>query len=160
MGTSAGALAGSLFAAGYSAARVARELSLSRPADLLSVSAQPWKGGLLSMDPVIRRLSQLLPATFEELPTEFAVGVVTRDGRHALINRGPLPEAVVASAAIPWLFSGVDIPGRESLGPFRDGGCVDRIGLRVSRRTFPLLKEGCSCLCHKPLLPSSCVLRS
>jgi len=40
-----------------------------------------------------------------------AVGVMTRDGKHLLVDSGPLPEAVAASAAIPWLFQAVDIPG-------------------------------------------------
>lgn len=39
------------------------------------------------------------------------VGVVTADGQHRLIDRGPLPEAVAASAAIPFVFQSVDIPG-------------------------------------------------
>lgn len=41
-----------------------------------------------------------------------AVGVVSAEtGQHLLIDSGPLPEAVAASAAIPWLFQAVDIPG-------------------------------------------------
>ena len=71
---------------------------------------QPWKGGVLSLDPVVERLRQLLPATFEELPVPLAVGVVDQSGKHLLIRSGPLPEAVAASAAIPMIFSAVDIP--------------------------------------------------
>ena len=72
---------------------------------------QPWKGGVLTLDPVVERLRQLLPATFEELPVPLAVGVVDQSGKHVLIRSGPLPEAVAASAAIPMIFSAVDIPG-------------------------------------------------
>lgn len=72
---------------------------------------QPWKGGVLTLDPVVERLRQLLPATFEELPVPLAVGVVDQFGKHVLIRSGPLPEAVAASAAIPMIFSAVDIPG-------------------------------------------------
>lgn len=72
---------------------------------------QPWKGGVLTLDPVVERLRQLLPATFEELPVPLAVGVVDQSGKHILIRSGPLPEAVAASAAIPMIFSAVDIPG-------------------------------------------------
>lgn len=50
---------------------------------------------------------------FEELDREFSVGVVTADGRHLLIDSGPLPEAVAASAAIPYVFQAVDVPGRS-----------------------------------------------
>ena len=34
------------------------------------------RGGLLSLDPVVERLRQLLPPRFEDLEREFAVGVV------------------------------------------------------------------------------------
>lgn len=57
------------------------------------------------------RLSELLPPTFEELHRDFAVGVVTADGEHVLVDQGPLPQAVAASAAIPFIFSSVDVPG-------------------------------------------------
>mmetsp|Transcript_27525 Transcript_27525/g.70753 ORF Transcript_27525/g.70753 Transcript_27525/m.70753 type:complete len:328 (-) Transcript_27525:98-1081(-) len=131
MGTSAGALTGSLYAAGYTPKEVAFLLSKDPPYKLLRL-AWPWEGGLLSMKPAINRLKELLPPTFEELPTEFACGVVCRDGSHRVINSGALPEAVVASAAIPVLFAPVRIPGQGG-GPFKDGGKVDRIGLKQWR---------------------------
>jgi len=110
MGTSAGALAGSLYAAGYSAERVARELSAVPPIQLLRPCWEPWRGGVLSMDAVLERLRDLLPPTFEDLERDFAVGVVDARGNHVLIDEGPLPEAVVASAAIPFVFAAVDVP--------------------------------------------------
>mmetsp|Transcript_20160 Transcript_20160/g.36221 ORF Transcript_20160/g.36221 Transcript_20160/m.36221 type:complete len:797 (-) Transcript_20160:1681-4071(-) len=133
MGTSAGALTGSLFCAGYSADEVAAHLSKERPALMLRPSLSPWKGGILTLSGVVERLRDLLPPTFEELKLEFAVGVVTADGRHFVIDSGPLPEAVAASAAIPFVFEGVDIPGLRPLGPFKDGGVVDRVGLKAWR---------------------------
>lgn len=45
------------------------------------------------------------------------------------VDSGPLPEAVAASAAIPFLFAPVQIPGMEASGPFADGGARERIGL-------------------------------
>lgn len=60
---------------------------------------------------VVNRLKDLLPPTFEQLGTEFAVGVVDSQGRHRLVDSGPLPEAVAASVAIPYLFEPVKIPG-------------------------------------------------
>lgn len=70
----------------------------------------------MTLDPVVERLRQLLPATFEELPVPLAVGVVDQSGKHVLIRSGPLPEAVAASAAIPMIFSAVDIPGEHTQG--------------------------------------------
>lgn len=95
--------------------QVAAELARVAPIQLLRPNMQPWKGGVLSLDPVVERLRQLLPATFEELPVPLAVGVVDQTGKHTLIRSGPLPEAVAASAAIPMMFAAVDIPGRFSV---------------------------------------------
>jgi predicted acylesterase/phospholipase RssA len=92
-------------------AQVASFLSEQAPIQLLQPCFEPWRGGLLSLDGVIARLSELLPPTFEELQRDFAVGVVTADGQHLLVDQGPLPQAVAASAAIPFLFSSVDVPG-------------------------------------------------
>jgi len=114
MGTSAGALAGSLYAAGYSPREVAEHLRASPPIQMLKPCWEPWRGGLLSLEAVIDRLSQLLPPTFEDLERDFAVGVVTAEGEHVLIDSGPLPEAVAASAAIPFVFSSVDVPGASA----------------------------------------------
>ena len=93
--------------------QVAAELARVAPIQLLRPNMQPWKGGVLSLDPVVERLRQLLPATFEELPVPLAVGVVDQTGKHMLIRSGPLPEAVAASAAIPMVFAAVDIPGKD-----------------------------------------------
>jgi predicted acylesterase/phospholipase RssA len=43
---------------------------------------------------------------------DFAVGVVDSKGHYRLIDSGPLPEAVAASAAIPFIFAPVDVPGQ------------------------------------------------
>jgi predicted acylesterase/phospholipase RssA len=131
MGTSAGALTGALYAAGHSPAAVARELSAVPPIRYLR-PAWPWRG-VASLAGVVDRLRDLLPPTFEDLPTEFCVGVVAADGRHVLLDSGPLPEAVAASAAIPGLFAPLAIAGAPHPGPFRDGGVVDRTGLRAWR---------------------------
>jgi predicted acylesterase/phospholipase RssA len=178
MGTSAGALAGSLFAAGYSAERVAQELSAVPPIQLLRPCWEPWRGGVLSMDAVVERLRDLLPPTFEDLERDFAVGVVDSEGNHVLIDRGPLPEAVVASAAIPFVFAAVDVPHQSSSSSsapstttlssvdaaeqavaaaehaerrrqaaaaaraFKDGGVVDRIGVKAWRERRRRLHSG------------------
>ena len=91
--------------------QVAAELSRVPPRDLLIPCKQPWQG-IFSLERVVDRLRELLPPTFEDLHQEFAVGVVSRRGQHLLINSGPLPEAVAASAAIPFIFGPVAIPGR------------------------------------------------
>ena len=128
MGTSAGALAGSLYAAGLSPQDVATVLRERPPLSYLQLNADALWTGLLRMDGVVERLRELLPATFEELPVRFACGVIDAKGAYRLVDSGPLPEAVVASAAVPCLFRAIDVRGREG-GPFADGGKVDRVGL-------------------------------
>ncbi|KAK9908328.1 hypothetical protein WJX75_006132 [Coccomyxa subellipsoidea] len=141
MGTSAGALTGSLYSAGYSPEQVAAELSRVAPINLLRPSCRPWTGGAVSLDAVVHRLRDLLPPRFEDLEKEFAVGVVSADGRYRLIDSGPLPEAVAASAAIPFVFEPLHIPGQES-GPFKDGGLIDRTGLSAWRKRRSLRGKG------------------
>lgn len=110
---------------------MAYELSRLPPVEYLQLSNKPWEGGMLNMNKVIQRYRELLPATFEELGTDFAVGVYTRDGQYRVIDSGPLPEAVVASAAIPFLFEHVPVPG---VGQCMDGGKFDRVGLEGWQR--------------------------
>ena len=129
MGTSAGALTGALYAAGYSPSAVAEILSESSPLSYLSPCEEPWSG-VLRLDGAVARLRQLLPPTFAALPRRFACGVVDRTGAHRLLTSGPLPEAVVASMAIPGLFRAVPVPSHPHSGPYVDGGKADRIGLR------------------------------
>jgi hypothetical protein len=106
--------------------QIAYELSRLPPVEYLQLSNQPWEGGVLNMDKVISRYRELLPPTFEALGRDFAVGVLTRDGTYKVVDSGPLPEAVVASAAIPFLFEHVSVPG---IGQCMDGGKFDRVGL-------------------------------
>ena len=128
MGTSAGALTGSLLAAGLTPDEICYELSRVAPMEYLSPNPALWQG-VLKMDGVVRRLTQLLPPTFDELQTPFACAVVdVRTGGYRVISEGRLPEAVTASAAVPVLFKPVCVPGVPG-GPFEDGGKHDRVGL-------------------------------
>jgi predicted acylesterase/phospholipase RssA len=117
--------------------QVARHLRASPPAALLRPCWRPWRGGALSLGAVVERLAALLPATFEELERDFAVGVVNAAGEHVLIDSGPLPEAVAASAAIPFVFSSVDVPGEAAAdaGPPRPRRQRMRQGPRQPRTT-------------------------
>eukprot|EP00887_Chlorella_sp_A99_P008071 scaffold12.g8071.t1 len=134
MGTSAGALVGSLWCAGYSPREIAAEFVRTTPIERLELSSQPLgQGGLLSLAPVARALRNLIPPRFEELQRDFAVGVVDVDDLHRLLDSGSLPEAVAASAAIPLVFAKMHVPGAPG-GPFADGGVHCRIGLDLWRR--------------------------
>ena len=92
--------------------------------------------GLLSLRPVIKELKTLLPPRFEDLQRDFACGVVGIGGgqHHELIDSGDsIAEAVVASAAVPVMFSPVKIPSASN-GLYVDGGVACRIGLDLWRK--------------------------
>lgn len=131
MGTSAGALIGSMFAAGYRADDIAAEFSRLPPIDRMRLAHRPWRG-VLTLHPVVRTLQTLLPPRFEDLQRDFAVGVVGANG-HELIDSGTLAEAVVASAAVPVMFSPMHVPGAAN-NPYIDGGVACRIGLGLWRQ--------------------------
>lgn len=121
VGTSSGALAGSLWLAGLDASALARELSSRRPLALCAPHLAVWRG-LFRMDAVMAHLSELLPASFEDLPKPFGVGVMTSSGEHRLVTSGPLVPAVAASMAIPRLFVPVPLDGEDC----SDGAFVSR----------------------------------
>ena len=123
-GTSSGALVASLWAAGMPAERIGEELSARPPARWMRPSLWPWRG-LIRIEPVIDRLRELLPATFAELRRPLGIGAMDRAKTHHLLTSGPLPEAVAASCAIPFIFQPVSLAGRR----LWDGGAVDRLGL-------------------------------
>lgn len=135
-GTSSGALAGALWAAGHDASFIAAELSRSPPLRYLRLHARPWRGAF-SLRAMVVHLRTLLPERIEHLDLAFGVGVMTPDGRARLITEGPLAEAVAASCAIPRLFEPVALHGV----PCADGGLVDRHFLDPwrARRGGPVL---------------------
>ena len=123
-GTSSGALVGALWAAGVKADGILERIVEQQPFALMRWNWQVWQG-LYSMDDVVAKLSDWLPARIEDLPIPFGVGVMDREGQARIVSAGPLPAAVAASCAIPRLFVPVDVDGEV----FRDGGVVDRTGL-------------------------------
>ena len=87
----------------------------------------------MSLGAVVRLLEGLVPSTFEGLEMPFGVGVMNERGEAELVTSGPLAQAVVASMAIPRLFSPVRV-GERLLA---DGGMVDRTALESWRRHRP-----------------------
>ena len=65
-GTSSGALAAALWAAGMPAPQVFEELCRRAPLTWVRPHARPWRG-LFRVDPMVQRLAQHLPETFGEL---------------------------------------------------------------------------------------------
>ena len=130
VGTSSGALVGALWVAGHRGEALSTALSSQPPYRYLT--PRLWRG-LFSLQPMISYLSELLPPSFEELEYPLGVGVVSSKGEHTLLTSGPLPEAVAASCAVPYLFQPVRVGEVE----WRDGGLLDRVGWSAWRAWRP-----------------------
>lgn len=121
VGTSSGALAAAMSAAGLSAEDVAKELGGQRPISLCRLG-KPSRSGFVSTRALERRLRSVLPPTFEDLPKPLAVGIYRlppKDDPSGYIDPGPLlvtsgdlPRAVVASCAVPRLFKPLALTGK------------------------------------------------
>ena len=151
VGTSSGALAAAMSAAGLSADEVARELGGQRPIALCR-PGRPSRSGFMSTRALVQRLRSVLPPTFEELAKPCAVGVYDEAGLPLLVTSGDLPLAVAASCAVPRLFKPLPLEGRgccaergdvelqmlaDSTSLYADGGAVDRTGYRAWQRWRP-----------------------
>ncbi len=126
VGTSSGAVVGALWSAGLPAARIVELIAATRPWDHVGLHLRVWRGAL-DLAPMVDWLSELLPPTFGDLPRPFAVGVSARVHgveTPVLLREGPLPLAVAASCAIPYLFAS---PHAGPQGPWRDGAWADRL---------------------------------
>jgi len=132
VGTSSGAVVGALIAAGHAPNLIMAELTRQPPRASLIVSIQPWRG-MFRLDRMLEDLKKLLPPTFEALKTPLGVGVVDAQKKHRLITSGPLPEAVVASCAMPYVFVPVEVGGET----FYDGGALDRLAVDAWRAWRP-----------------------
>ena len=129
VGTSSGALIGALWAAGHDVDELIEQLQEMRPIRLMRPHLRPWRGAF-ALQPLLAFLRDRLPATFGELRRPLAVGVATRGGGHRLLSAGPLPESVVASCSMPYVFEPTWIAGER----YADGGAADRLGIAPLRR--------------------------
>jgi NTE family protein len=120
-GTSAGSIAGALYAHGYSPddmLRIIKEINY-----LQVIRPGWWQKGLIKADTLIRVLTEYLPKrTFENLRLPLHVCATNmREGRSAYFHQGDLVMPVAASSAIPILISPVIIDGET----FCDGGVMN-----------------------------------
>jgi predicted acylesterase/phospholipase RssA/glycosidase len=131
-GTSAGAIAGVLFADGYSASEI-QELFTGRDFSEFAQLQIP-KDGLFDNKRFCSFLERNLRAKrFEDLKTPLVVVATDLDnGKSREFRSGPIAEAVVASCSIPIIFSPVEINGLH----YVDGGLF---------RNFPVspIREEC-----------------
>ncbi|MEM0948366.1 MAG: patatin-like phospholipase family protein [Pseudomonadota bacterium] len=125
-GTSAGALVGSAYSAGFSGAELrahVRRLSARKAATAWEIIRDPRnRGGLIDPEAFYDLgVPEGMPARFEDLVIPFTA-IATDFYGHSCVEyaKGPLRPAVSASIAIPGLFAPVRFEGRTLM----DGGLV------------------------------------
>lgn len=123
-GSSAGALAGGLWASGMSTAEMTQRLAELQRGDFWD----PFPGaGMLRGRKFRQLLERMLPVeNFEAMELPFKVSVFDSLSRKTVVlDKGPLAPAIHASCAVPLMFHPVWINKR----PYVDGGVLDRPGI-------------------------------
>ncbi|MFA7330530.1 MAG: patatin-like phospholipase family protein [Candidatus Delongbacteria bacterium] len=129
LGTSIGSIMGGLYCAGLSPAEIANRaegMNLWRIGDL------QWAGlGLLEWNKVRRQLAPLLLVQrLEDCPLPLiCVATDLASGERVMLRRGPLLEAMLASATVPGLFEPIVWEGRLLV----DGGLTDEVPVLSAR---------------------------
>jgi NTE family protein len=131
VGTSAGALVGAFYAAGYSPWQietVALNVKDAEVADFATAS----KRGMLVGDSLWQFVNETLKgARIESLRTKFAaVATDLRSGEVLVLRSGPVADAVRASCSIPGVFIPRELGGRELV----DGGLVSPLPVKAARQ--------------------------
>ena len=134
-GSSAGALAGGFYAAGLRGDELEAEvlsavLKRKYPDWMIPVRSFPQMfgklSGILGGDKVVKHLQEVLPvADISETPgVKLSLSVTDyRKQEGVFLTEGGLAEAMMASCAVPLLFSGQIIDGRE----YHDGGVMHEL---------------------------------
>jgi NTE family protein len=134
-GTSAGALAGVLYADGYTPEEILHMMNTGSRLDFMR-PAMP-REGLLQIGGIIKILKANLHArTFEDLKIPLYVAATDlNNGKAEYFSKGELIEPVIASASIPVLFQPVLINNIH----YVDGGVLDNLPI------YPIANK-CRCL--------------
>ena len=137
VGTSAGAIIGSLYASGLSVQEVeaavrAMGYSLFNDVVLPSLVVLPGENGLIRGEKMMRFIDErLMTRHIEDFPIRFAaVATDMKSGDAIAFNSGHAALAVRASASVPGVFTPVDINGRL----FGDGQIVSPMPVVTARQ--------------------------
>lgn len=130
-GTSAGALVGAFYAAGWTPWQIESFALQVREADMADFTSSGQRG-MLAGDALARVVDERLKsARIETLRTRFAaVATDLKTGELALLRQGPVADAVRASCSIPGVFVPKDLNGRELV----DGGLVSPLPVGSARQ--------------------------
>lgn len=136
-GTSAGALVGAMYASGLSTAEM---LDFFKSTPLFRYTwLTPTKAGIFDSDKYAPIISQYIKDEFEQLSLPLSITAVDMEaGKPVYFTEGNLIRPLLASCAVPAVFSPVNIEGRL----YSDGGIMDNFPVH------PFLK------CESPMLGS------
>lgn len=135
-GTSAGGMAGAVYAAGFSTEEI--EGAFNEMKQDWSFSRGPDdKPSLLGLSSIAAKLRELLgDKTFDDLKIPFAATAVSlNSGNEIILRKGKVIDAVMATIAIPGVFPCQEIGGRVLI----DGGVLDPVPVQVARWMKPAL---------------------
>lgn len=131
-GTSAGAIAGGLYAAGMTTGEMRQAVHRLNWREIASFGLPVM--GLLNFDKAALWIDELLdgrPSTFEELSMPFAaVAADIVRGELIAINSGKLSAALRASSSVPGIFTPTHLGERVLV----DGGTLNNLPVSVTRR--------------------------
>lgn len=129
-GTSAGSLAGAMYAAGYRGQRLTDMALAVRWRDIARPARSPL--GLFSFEPLESFLAQLLgDCNFARLEMPYAaVAADLHTGQAVVLAEGRLAPAVRASCSVPGLVTPVEIGGRQLV----DGAIANNLPISVVRK--------------------------
>lgn len=130
-GTSAGALAAALLAAGVKPLKILEIIAEAKL--IMSIRPAFTRSGLLNVEKALSFSLKYLPETFEELAVPLFVGTTNvRTGEAEFFSKGPLIPALLASCSLPVIFKPVMIGGEY----YVDGGLVNNLPVEP-------LQKGC-----------------
>ncbi|MCF6360844.1 MAG: patatin-like phospholipase family protein [Cyclobacteriaceae bacterium] len=139
-GTSAGAIIGGFYAAGYAPDDI---LKIIIKTNMLSIfkPAFSWKG-LLSMDSLEKILRNNLPPTFEDLGIPLIVAATDIEGgKTTYFEQGGLYKAILASSCLPVLFNPIEIDNVKYI----DGGILNNLPVEpLQKRAETIISVGCN----------------
>jgi NTE family protein len=142
-GTSAGAIAGALYASGKTPAEM---LEFVKDASILKVFKVSFPySGLARLTYLRERLSAFIPEDrFEALQKKLFITVSNLNtGEPEIIQEGALFRAIMASSAIPLVFQPIEIDGNL----YVDGGLLENLPVR------PLVYEGLDIIIGVNVMP-------
>jgi len=125
--TSAGAIVGALYAAGYSPAEMLKFFETKHPYQLSKLAIA--KPGFIDTTKVVADFEEYFPDNaFEALDLDLrVVATDILSGREVVFDAGPLIPAVLASSSVPLVFTPTEIDGQA----YSDGAIVNNFPVEL-----------------------------